>query len=80
MAKVAIESKNKDKIENNIIISGIKPSENEETSETYDEEKVKEILEILDIDADCIEKPMRIKTKKTPPGMTTPQPFGLTLT
>jgi hypothetical protein len=66
MASVARETKKKDQIENNIVISGIPISENdeEEDSKKEDEEKVKAILDIIQIDAASIKSQSRIKKKK----------------
>jgi NAD(P)H-dependent FMN reductase len=66
MASVARETKKKDQIENNIVISGIPISENdeEEDSKKEDEEKVKAILDIIQIDAASIKSQSRIKKKE----------------
>jgi hypothetical protein len=66
MASVARETKKKDHIENNIIISGIKISQNEQEDDNNheDEDKVNEILNIINIQRDSIQSQKRIKIKK----------------
>ena len=65
MAKVAMETNNKNRIENNIIISGVENSEPDD-----DENKIHEILDLLGIEKEAIEKPTRIKKRK----IITPEP------
>ena len=67
MAKVSNENREKEKIENNITISGVTDSEDrtETVSNMHDEDEVDKILAVLELSRDDVKKQSRIK--RNPP-------------
>jgi hypothetical protein len=76
MAKVSNENKEKEKIENNITISGVTECENRSETESnkHDEDEVDKILEVLELTREDVKKQSRIKRNlpRTPTATTTP--------
>ena len=72
MAKVSNENREKERIENNIMISGVSESETrtEDAIKKHDEEEVDKILQILELSRDEIKKQTRMK--KNPSKTTEP--------